>query len=248
MNTVTPSIPVFARWFGSWQIIVQRRALSATELTRRYDAAATGWQRTVDRLGFPAAYESLLRQVADTDTPATVLDCGVGTGALSLALVRVLPAPFALTAVDVSSRMLEQAQRALRGASADVTVQQADATALPYDDNSFDVVMTAHMLEHLADPADALHEMMRVLKPGGWLIVCVTRRSLLGSMVSLKWRTHRMTAEQARRLLMDTGLHHVASQAFDRASWCRRLSLACTGRKPLSQPHPNATNAIRRSR
>ena len=233
LTPVDDTIPVFARWFGSWRISVQRRALSMPELTRRYDASATDWHRTVDRLGFPAAYESLLRQVAGNETPSTVLDCGVGTGALSQALIRVLAAPFALTAVDVSPRMLEQAKNVLQGTHADVTVRQANATALPYGNDTFDMVMTAHMLEHLADPAVALGEMVRVLKPGGRLIVCITRRTVLGMMVHLKWHTHRMTPDQARRLLQNAGLQGVESQAFDRAPWCHRLSLACTARKPF---------------
>lgn len=230
---VNNTIPVFARWFGSWQISVERRALSVPELARRYDDSASGWQRTVDRLGFPAAYESLLRQIVGGETPSTVLDCGVGTGALSQALIKALPAPFALTAVDVSARMLEQAKTALQGTNADVTLRQADATALPYPDNTFDLVMTAHMLEHLADPAAALTEMVRVLKPGGRLVVCVTRRTLMGMLIHLKWHTHRMTSYQARRLLTCTGLEGVESLTFDRAPWCQQLSLAVTGRKPL---------------
>lgn len=227
------TIPVFARWFGSWQISVQRRALSVPELRWRYDESATDWHRTVDRLGFPAAYESLLRRAAGTEAPSTVLDCGAGTGALSQALIRVLPAPVALTAIDVSTRMLEQARYALRNTNADVTVRQADAAALPFDDNSFDMVMTAHMHEHLTDPAVALREMVRVLKPGGRLVVCVTRRTVLGMMIHLKWHTHRMTPDHAGRFLRNAGLEGVEGLTFDRAPWCKRLSLACTGRKPL---------------
>lgn len=226
-----PTIPVFARWFGSWQISVQRRALSVPELTRRYDESATGWHRTVQRLGFPAAYEGLLRRAVGSETPSAVLDCGVGAGALSQALTRVLPYRFALTAIDVSPRMLEQTEDALHAANADVTLRQADAAALPFDDNSFDMVMTAHMLEHLSDPAVALREMVRVLRPGGRLVVCVTRRTLLGMLVHLKWHTHRMTPDQAGRFLEYAGVQGVECLTFERAPWCRRLSLACTGRK-----------------
>lgn len=229
---VDPVIPVFSRWFGSWKISVQRRALTLPELARRYDQSSIHWQRTLDRLGFPAAYESLMREVAGDERPATVLDCGVGTGALSLALARVTSAPFALTAVDVSTCMLEEAEIALRGCHADVTLRQANAATLPFDDNSFDLVMTAHMLEHLVDPAEALDEMFRVLRPGGRLIVCVTRRTLPGMMIHLKWRTHRMSAAEATRYLHDAGLVNVECVTFGSASWCRRLSLACTGRKP----------------
>lgn len=227
------TIPVFARWFGSWQISVRRRALSLPELTRRYDEAAPDWHRAVDRFGFPAAYEALLRRVAGGEMPAAVLDCGAGTGALSQALIRVLPAPFALTAIDVSPRMLEQAEAALQGSHANVTLRQADATILPFDDNTFDMVMTAHMLEHLTDPAVALREMVRVLKPGGRMVVCVTRRTLLGMLVHLKWHTHRMTPGQVGQFLRVAGLRDVETRGFDHAPWCRRLSVACTGRKPL---------------
>jgi demethylmenaquinone methyltransferase/2-methoxy-6-polyprenyl-1,4-benzoquinol methylase len=57
------TIPVFSRWFGSWQVSVQRLAFNSPELTRRYDRAAPGWGRTLDRLGYPGAYETLLRRV-----------------------------------------------------------------------------------------------------------------------------------------------------------------------------------------
>ena len=90
------TIPVFARWIGSWQISVQRQAFSSPELTRLYDRAAPGWGRTLDRLGYPSAYETLLRRVLSEEALEVVgarprvLDCGVGTGALSSALSRML--------------------------------------------------------------------------------------------------------------------------------------------------------------
>ncbi len=100
------TIPVFARWFGSWQVSVQRLAFSSPELTRLYDRAAPGWDRTLDRLGQPDAYETLLRKVLSEEglegagARPRVLDCGVGTGALSTALARVAPTPFKLNAID----------------------------------------------------------------------------------------------------------------------------------------------------
>ena len=233
------AIPVFSRWFGSWRVSLQRRPLDAGQLTRRYDRAAPGWHRMLDRLGMPDAYETLLRSVLAEDAAGLiaagprVLDCGVGTGALSCALAQVLPAPFRLDAIDISPGMLERAGGRLRDAGLEASLRQGDMRTLPYDAGTFDLVMTGHVLEHLADPGPALGEMARVLKPGGLLIACLTRRSPLGAWVQLKWRTHRVTAGQAESWLSEAGLEGVRCRSFGRRSISRQLSLACVGTKPL---------------
>lgn len=52
-------------------------------------------------------------------------------------------------------------------------VVKADAYALPFEDGTFDLVMTNHVLEHLADVPKALAEQRRVLKPGGEVLACI---------------------------------------------------------------------------
>ncbi len=141
-------------------------------------------------------------------TQPRILDRGVGTGALSCALVCVLPTPFKLDAIDISPSMLEQASRNLRGTDLDGTLRLGDVRELPYGDGVFDLVMTAHVLEHLANPSVALNEMVRVLMPGGLLIAYLTRRSALGMLVHLKWRTHGVTPAQAESWLLESGLEN----------------------------------------
>lgn len=232
------AIPVFSRWFGSWRISLQRRPMSVPQLTHRYDLAAPGWSRMLDRLGIPGAYEAMLHSVLHEDAPGLtgdglrVLDCGVGTGALSCALARVLPAPFELDAIDISPRMLERAGDRLGDAGLEASLRQGDVRELPYDTGLFDLAMTGHVLEHLPDPRVALREMARVLKPGGLLIACLTRRSPLGAYVQLKWRTHRVAPEEAESWLRESGLDHVRCRPFDRQAFCRRFSMACIGRIP----------------
>jgi demethylmenaquinone methyltransferase/2-methoxy-6-polyprenyl-1,4-benzoquinol methylase len=109
-------------------------------------------------------------------------------------------------------------------------LQQADVLSLPYDDQSFNVVMAAHVLEHLSDPQRALAEMVRVLRPGGMVFVCVTRPSLFGALVQLLWRSWAITEHQGVAWLhglqlVDVGYQPVrlgsagfASTAF----WARR--------------------------
>ncbi|MDD9925585.1 MAG: class I SAM-dependent methyltransferase [Rhodospirillaceae bacterium] len=232
------TIPVFARRLGSWQFTLRRRALRPDELAARYDQAAPGWSRTLDRLGVPNAYETLLR-TALKDEPslyrapqARVLDCGIGTGALSAALADALPVPFALKGVDISTRMLARARARLYGTGIQSSLQQGDIQALPFDSNQFDLAMTAHVLEHLAHPETALREMFRVVKPGGLILVCLTRRSPLGAYVQLKWRTHRVTGHETETWLRDAGLENVRCLPLRGGVWYRQLSVACIGRKP----------------
>ena len=245
------TIPVFARWFGSWRISLQRRALSSRQLTRFYDLAAPGWSRKLDRLGFPLAYETLLREVLSEEAPGVTgvqfrgLDCGVGTGALSYALARVLPAPFKLDAIDISPRMLERAGRRLR--DLDVSLRHGDVRDLPSDNGTFDLVMSGHVLEHFVDPSIALDEMVRVLKPGGRLIVCLTRRSPLGMVVHLKWRTHRVTPAQAEKWLREVGLEHVDCRSFDQRPICRQLSVPVLAGNPLKKSTEELRNDFSRT-
>lgn len=235
------TIPVFARWFGSWRLSLHRRALSRPELTRSYDRAAPGWHRTLDRLGVHNAYEAMLRSALAADGPRftrvrpRVLDCGVGTGALSSALTAVLPVPFTLEGIDISPCMLEQAATRLRKTCLDLSLRYGDIRTLPFEDGVFDLVMAAHVLEHLAEPETGLREMMRVTKPGGLVLICLTQRSPLGAYVQLKWRTLGVTSDEALNWLRAAGLENVRCLTPKRGICFRQLSVTCIGRKPLTQ-------------
>lgn len=70
--------------------------------------------------------------------------------------------------MDLTPEMLTVAQRRLPG-SASLAV--GDATALPFPDGGFDVVVSSSVLHYLPDPVQALTEWRRVLRPGGQLVV-----------------------------------------------------------------------------
>jgi demethylmenaquinone methyltransferase/2-methoxy-6-polyprenyl-1,4-benzoquinol methylase len=234
------TIPVFARWFGSWKISVQRRAFSTTELANAYDREAAGWDRTIARIGFDEAYAAMLREALPAvlpkgdDEPLQVLDAGMGTGELSVALSRANAGPIAFHGIDISPCMLNEADRHLRDCGIEADLRLADVQELPFEDEAFDLVMAAHVLEHLVDPHRAIEEMVRILKPGGVLLACLTRRSSLGMYIHLKWRTHRVTARDAERWFARRGLKRIRCLPFEGHTRCRNLSLACIGRKPLA--------------
>ncbi len=212
MSDNEPSlIPVATRWLGSWQVRIARRPLARDALAKAYDREAPRWHSLTERLGYPRAYRRMFRRflatrhIAGEASAPRVLDCGVGTGQFALALAQVHEGPIDLTAVDCSPAMVAAAGERFRGAGVPARVVKAQIDRLPFGDASFDVVLAAHVLEHLPDPVAALAEMRRVLKPGGWIVTCMTRESLLGTWIQVKWRTHRLTAERADEWLVAGG-------------------------------------------
>jgi demethylmenaquinone methyltransferase/2-methoxy-6-polyprenyl-1,4-benzoquinol methylase len=97
--------------------------------------------------------------------PKRVLDLAAGSGDLTLAIQRRLPAA-TIVAADFSPEMLEIAKR--KGVRHTVL---ADALQLPFEATSFDCVTVAFGLRNMADWSAALREMSRVLRPGGHLLV-----------------------------------------------------------------------------
>src|SRR5215813_129437 len=75
-------------------------------------------------------------------------------------------------------------------------MQCADAQRLPQPDASFDAGVSAHMLEHLARPDQAINEMGRVLRPGAPLVIIVTRGSLANALIRLKCRHVLIASDQ----------------------------------------------------
>jgi SAM-dependent methyltransferase len=97
--------------------------------------------------------------------PARVLDAGCGTGGFIRAARAAHPG-WTVTGVDVSPLACGLA-RERTGAE----VVEGSITALPFADGSFDAVTTGDVLYHLDDPAAALREFARVLRPGGVVVV-----------------------------------------------------------------------------
>jgi len=97
----------------------------------------------------------------------SVLDCGCGAGSMTLELAARV-APGEVVGLDLETRVLEQAQASAVAQGIDnVRFEQGDIYALPYADGSFAALFSHALISHLREPARALAEMRRVLKPGG---------------------------------------------------------------------------------
>ena len=103
-----------------------------------------------------------------------MLEIGCGTGQWTRFFV---DEGFNVTGIDTSEKMLDQA----RAKEIDAIFHKTDVQDLPFNDCSFDAVAAITVLEFVDNQARALHEMHRVLKPGGWIILgCLNAKSVLG--------------------------------------------------------------------
>jgi demethylmenaquinone methyltransferase/2-methoxy-6-polyprenyl-1,4-benzoquinol methylase len=103
----------------------------------------------------------------------SVLDIAGGTGDLAAKFSRIVGPEGTVVLADINDSMLKVGRDRLvdRGITDNVRFSQADAQYLPFPDNTFDVITIAFGLRNVTDKDMALRSMLRVLKPGGKLLV-----------------------------------------------------------------------------
>ena len=97
------------------------------------------------------------------------IGCGTGFFSLNLKLAGVVDE---VHVTDISPGMVEAAKRNAAQLGFAIDGQAADAETLPYDDDTFDVVIGHAVIHHIPDVEQAFREMFRVLRPGGRVVIC----------------------------------------------------------------------------
>ena len=135
-----------------------------------------------------------------------VLEIGGGSGAMADGVARTFPGTH-LTVTDIDEAMVSSARTSLAG-RANVDVKQADVTALPFADSSFDAVTSYLMLHHVIAWREALAEAARVLRPGGAFLGYDLTATRLARLIHRADRSpHRiLSAAELRIGLADAGL------------------------------------------
>jgi ubiquinone/menaquinone biosynthesis C-methylase UbiE len=179
---------------------------------RRWRASRLG--RITDALE-----EAMLLELIEPTAGLRVLDAGCGDGALATALVRL---GAKVTGVDADPHMLAAARARAAAMGLPVTFLEGDVRALPFPDASFDVVVAVTVLCFVRDAQRAVHEMARVLKPDGrmvigelgrWSLWAAIRR-IKGWLGSATWRSATSrTAHELEHLVANAGLEVVATRA-----------------------------------
>jgi ubiquinone/menaquinone biosynthesis C-methylase UbiE len=161
-----------------------------------YDRIARLYDLTFKFNGYGRSLERYFREhPVPLEDDAQILDAGCGTGLLTLALLRTLPSPAHITAIDLSASSLHKARQAagqeLRGRPHRVNFLQANLLSLPFANETFDFIATSGALEYVS-LRDGLGELARVLKPGGHLFHLPVRPAPASTFLELlfRFKTH----------------------------------------------------------
>jgi len=132
---------------------------------------AEGYQKTIRNSLQPGMlkrrWQDILREGIGNEK-AKILDVGTGPGAVALLLADM---GHSVIGLDRSEEMLKKARENAERLGLPVDFKQGDAESIPFEDESFDVVVNRDVLWTLPNPDTALREWKRVLRPGGRLVV-----------------------------------------------------------------------------
>ncbi len=100
------------------------------------------------------------------------IDVGTGPAQIPILLTQRCP-NIHITAIDLSEEMLKIAKQRIADADLTdcITLERVDAKALPYPDNTFDGLISNSIVHHIHDAVRVLHEMARVVKPTGAVLI-----------------------------------------------------------------------------
>lgn len=139
-----------------------------------------------------------------------VLDVATGTGS---AAIRAAQAGADVTGLDVSAPMLDGARRRAAEAGVEIAWVEGDAQALPYEDDSFDRVLTAFGTTFASDHDLAAYELVRVCRPGGEVVMANWMPESFPARLFALLATHRPPAHANPVSFAQWGTHgHVRRQ------------------------------------
>jgi ubiquinone/menaquinone biosynthesis C-methylase UbiE len=205
----------------------------------------------LDECGSQEFFHFIERRITDRLEPhpgGRYLDVGCGTGDD----VRGLAAPVGPTGevvgVDSSETMIAEAEKRAEGSGLPVTFQQADAHHLPFADETFDGCRIERVLQHLADPQQAVREMARVTRSGGRVVAfepdwgtgtvdaddrAVTRAVLNYRCDSIRsgWVGRQLSRLYRRAGLTEVTVETMTSTQTDHARWMALFEIEAYARR-----------------
>jgi ubiquinone/menaquinone biosynthesis C-methylase UbiE len=130
-----------------------------------------------------------------------IIDLGCGPGTDTIPLAKFVGSTGKVIGIDADNQMITTANKNAKeaGVSSLVVHRQYDAMSLPFDSDYFDACHTERLFQHLLNPEKVLSEMVRVTKPGGWIVVADTDHSSLSidnSVIDVEWKLRRFRTDK----------------------------------------------------
>ena len=121
--------------------------------------------------GIDKSWRKKAIKLLEDHEPRQILDVATGTADLAIQAIKLDPEK--VIGVDIAEKMLEIGREKIkkRGLENKITLQQADACSLPFEDNSFDAITVAFGVRNFENLNKGLQEMNRVLKTGGMAVI-----------------------------------------------------------------------------
>ncbi len=180
-------------------------------LAARYDKAAPRWWQKLERLSYPEAFGDLIAQTLPMDvTSAHALDAGTGCGDFALALLQSRR-PASLDLLDISAEMLATAASRVAPHIQPTCLNQSLEALRP---NSYDLILCAHAIEHCPDPIAALRTLRRALRPGGQLLLTVSKPHICTIFLQFLWHHRAFRPARVAQMLADVGFAQITTHPF----------------------------------
>ena len=112
-----------------------------------------------------------VREIADSAEPVNILDEACGTCDFTIEIAKAAPKDSKVTGIDLSERMLQIGRDKCSKEGITAELQTGDCEAMPYEDETFDRIGVAFGVRNFENLPKGLTEMLRVLKPGGKLVI-----------------------------------------------------------------------------
>ncbi len=158
--------------FGYKKVNVEEKAGKVAEV---FHSVASNYDLMNDLMsgGIHRLWKRVTIEMSGVRPGHKVLDIAGGTGDLAAKFSRIVGPEGTVVLADINDSMLKVGRDRLvdRGITENVRFSQADAQYLPFPDDTFDVITIAFGLRNVTDKDMALRSMLRVLKPGGKLLV-----------------------------------------------------------------------------
>ncbi len=197
-----------------------------------YDRFADLYDLTFKLNGYGRSLERYFREhPLPLPAGAQILDAGCGTGLLTLAMLRALPRPASITALDLSAPSLDKARRAVADTQPrrphQVRFVQGNLLALPFAADSFDFITTSGALEYVA-LEEGMSELARVLRPGGYILHLPVRPGPASTFLEIlfRFKTHPPATVDAATTRHFRIVSHYFFPPLDVIGWTKSAILA----------------------